>query len=238
MKVDINKNWSNLIGIIHTHISEPRKTKLLNLYNEYEERIKTMPASVKINYHSCYEGGYVQHVLNVCEASLKLAEVWKDLGTVINWTQEELIFSALNHDLGKIGDGDQVYYMPNPSDWHIKNQGALYIVNENLPFMSIHDRSLYLLQKYDIKCTYNETLAIRLHGGLYDDGTKDYLVGYNKPVTSLPYILHQADLASARIEYEKRERQISQPKITKVFRKNQQLSESNGDFADRLKNII
>jgi hypothetical protein len=202
MKVNIEQNWLGLIKVIRAHISEPRATQLIKLYTKYEDRIKRMPASTKMQFHSAFEGGYVYHVLNVINAALKINEVWIDLGVKQNYTKEELVFSALNHDLGKIGDGDEPYYIPNPSEWHVKNQGAIYTVNDKLPFMSIHDRSLYLLQKYDIKCTYNETIAIRLHGGLWDEGTKEYLVGYNKPVTSIPYIIHQADLAASRIEYE------------------------------------
>ena len=50
-------------------------------------------------------------------------------------------------------------------------------------------------------------LAIQTHDGLYDDANKKYLCSHTmpeqKPRTSLPYILHQADLMAARIEFEK-----------------------------------
>ena len=49
-------------------------------------------------------------------------------------------------------------------------------------------------------------LAIQTHDGLYDEANKKYLFAYlpeQKPRTSLPFILHQADLMAARIEFEK-----------------------------------
>jgi hypothetical protein len=49
-------------------------------------------------------------------------------------------------------------------------------------------------------------LGIQTHDGLYDEANKKYLINFSpstKPRTALPYILHQADLMAARIEFEK-----------------------------------
>ena len=49
-------------------------------------------------------------------------------------------------------------------------------------------------------------LAIKTHDGLYDAGNEKYLKGFmpeQKPRTSLPFILHQADMLAARVEWEK-----------------------------------
>ena len=48
-------------------------------------------------------------------------------------------------------------------------------------------------------------IAIQTHDGLYDSANDKYLKGYmpeQKPRTSLPFILHQADMMAARIEFE------------------------------------
>jgi hypothetical protein len=202
MKVNTEKQWEQFTMYITKYISEPRRERLLELYSHYSERIKVMPASIKAQFHSAFEGGYVYHVINVIELALKMELVWKASGVNVNWTTEELIFAAINHDLGKVGDESGPQYIPNDSQWHIKNRGELYKFNTDIPFMEVHDRSLFILQEWGIPCTYNETLAIRLHGGLWDKGTEGYLSGYNKPKTALPYILHQADLTAARIEFE------------------------------------
>jgi hypothetical protein len=49
-------------------------------------------------------------------------------------------------------------------------------------------------------------VAIQTHDGLYDEANKKYLMGFmveQKPRTCLPFILHQADLMAARIEFER-----------------------------------
>ena len=48
-------------------------------------------------------------------------------------------------------------------------------------------------------------IGIQTHDGLYDSANDKYLKGYmveQKPRTSLPFILHQADMLAARIEFE------------------------------------
>ena len=78
--------------------------------------------------------------------------------------------------------------------------------NDKLAFASVPDRSLFLLQQNNIQYTFNEMIAIQTHDGLYDEGNKKYLSAFNpgqKPRTSLPFILHQADLMASRIEFEK-----------------------------------
>ena len=53
--------------------------------------------------------------------------------------------------------------------------------------------------------TFNEMIAIQTHDGLYDQANEKYLKTFmpeQKPRTSLPFILHQADLMAARIEFE------------------------------------
>jgi hypothetical protein len=63
-------------------------------------------------------------------------------------------------------------------------------------------------------------LGIKLHDGLYDEANKPYYISYledRKLKTSLPFVLHQADLLAARVEYENRDKtpaSVSKPKPT------------------------
>jgi hypothetical protein len=46
-------------------------------------------------------------------------------------------------------------------------------------------------------------IAIQTHDGLYDEGNKKYLMAWTpeqRPRTSLPFIVHQADLMASRVE--------------------------------------
>ena len=72
--------------------------------------------------------------------------------------------------------------------------------------MSVPDRSIKLLVDNGIIPTENEWLSIKLHDGLYDPANEPYLKNWmpeTKPRTSLVYIVHQADMMAARIEFEK-----------------------------------
>ena len=98
----IQSNWEKFIGYINTYISDPRKDQLLKFYKKHEEEIMLMPASHKKAYHNAFPGGYVDHVNRVIEGALEINKVWYNFGAEQNYTIEELVFSAINHDLGKM----------------------------------------------------------------------------------------------------------------------------------------
>lgn len=202
----IQDNWGILMKRIDTYISEPRRSELKAFYEKYSERLMLMPAAHKKEYHSAFPGGYIDHVLRVVDCAIKLNKVWVEMGVDDStYTMEELIFSAINHDLGKMGDEQYESYIPQTDQWRKDKLGEDYMFNDRLAFSSVPDRGLYMLQAHGIKYTFNEMLAIQTHDGLYDEANKKYLIAFmpeQKPRTSLPYILHQADLMAARIEFE------------------------------------
>jgi hypothetical protein len=244
----IKGNWDFLMKLIDDHIEEPRRTQLKEFYNKYQERIIMMPASYKKEYHNAFPGGYVDHVIRVIVGAIKLNEVWKEMYVdQSTYTTEELVFSALNHDLGKIGDEKYESYIPQTDQWRKDKLGEDYMFNDALAFASVPDRSLFLLQQNGIQYTFNEMVAIQTHDGIYDEGNKKYLMTFNpaqKPRTSLPFIIHQADLMASRIEFEKewlpkfkgeKKAEIKTPNKFSV--KTPKLSNPDAPFANLLNNI-
>jgi len=65
----IQENWDLFISNINTHITGERQQKLLDFYNQYQERIMLMPAAHKKEYHKAFPGGYVEHVNRVVRCS-------------------------------------------------------------------------------------------------------------------------------------------------------------------------
>jgi hypothetical protein len=199
----LQENFDKLISYIDKYFEGDRKEQLKKLYMDHEERLLLMPASGNINYHNCFPGGYVDHVIRVIDMAITVNEVWESYGANMNHTQEELIFAALNHDLGKIGTEQAEQYIINPSEWHRKNQGKIYTNNPVNSFMTVPDRSLKLLSDRGIKITDNEWFGIKLHDGMYEESNKPYYVNYNPESalrTNLPYILHQADMMASKVE--------------------------------------
>jgi hypothetical protein len=244
----IKSNWDSLMSRMDAYIAEPRLSQLKEFYNKYQERIIMMPASYKKEYHNAFPGGYVDHVVRVIDCALKVNEVWKEMGVdQSTYTTEELVFSALNHDLGKIGDENYESYLPQTDQWRKDKLGEDYMFNDALAFASVPDRSLFLLQQNSIKYTFNEMVAIQTHDGIYDEGNKKYLMTFNpaqKPRTSLPFIIHQADLMASRIEFErewlpkfKGEKKIEIKAPNKFSVKTPKLSNPDAPFANLLNNI-
>ena len=203
----IQENWDIFISNIENHITGDRKQALLDFYNKYQERVMLMPAAHKKEYHNSFPGGYVEHVNRVVRCALKQAKLWEEEGCdMTTFTTEELVFSAINHDLGKMGDENYESYIPQDDKWRREKLGEDYKFNTKVPFSSVPDRGLFMLQSHGVIYTFNEMLAIQTHDGLYDVANEKYLKAYmpeQKPRTSLPFILHQADLMAARIEFER-----------------------------------
>lgn len=198
----LSENLNVLLKVIEVKISGEKRDLLLKLHEDLGDRIATAPASSKLSYHNAFIGGYVLHVLNVIKAVGLVADSWKKLGADLDFTQEEMYLSAICHDLGKIGTEEDDYYIECVEQWMIK-KGQVFVTNPKLQYMKVPERSLMLLQGRGIKLNEKEYLAIKLHDGLYEDANKAYLISYSEDYalkTSLPYILHQADLMAAKVE--------------------------------------
>ena len=199
----IEQNWNSLIQLIEDNFSGERKENLLKMYNHLKDRMMFAPASSKEHFHNAFPGGYVEHVLNITRAVKSVYQTWKDHGAHINFTEEEMIFATLHHDLGKVGDDEMDYYIPNESEWHRKNQGKIYTPNPKLQYMNVSDRSLWLLQKFDVKLNQTEYIGLKLADGLYEEGNKQYFISFTPDFelqTNLPYIIHQADMLASKTE--------------------------------------
>jgi hypothetical protein len=189
-------NYQRLLNVVEENFSGDRKDKILEMYKFFEDRIVVAPASGKPNYHFCFVGGYVEHVLHIVETAKELVKVYEKVGGTIDFTMEELVFTALHHDLGKVGDLDGEYYLPQDDDWRRKKLNEWFTQNTDISYMSVTDRALYLLQHFGIKITQQEWIGIKCSDGMYDDANIQYFKTF-KPEhafeSALPYIIHWAD---------------------------------------------
>ena len=234
----IQENWKQLIQLVEDNFTGERLEKLLKMYDYFEERMCMAPASGKEHFHNAHAGGYVEHVIHVTTSALKIKDVWEQSGATINFTDEELIFAALHHDLGKVGDLSEDYYTPNDSDWHRKNQGLVYKHNGNLQFMTVTDRALFLLQHFGIKMSEIEYIGLMLTDGMYEEANKSYYVGYGADrslKTNIAYILHQADMMATHIEadfWKRGDYAIKEVKKEEVKVKTEQSTAANQAFKE------
>ena len=119
----LEENYNKFIEALKEIVSkEIRLEKLLHMYSmdELGPNLMLSPASGNVNYHNAYEGGYIDHVMNVARNSLRMLKLYKEAGGMVDFTQEELLFSAFHHDLGKLGERGNMAYKIQESEWHRK----------------------------------------------------------------------------------------------------------------------
>ena len=203
---DIQHNYDEFIKLIEKSFVGDRKEKLLFMYSNDELGVElaTAPASMMEHWHLAKVGGYLTHIMNVVKNSFKVKKLWQDVGANIDFTDEEMVFAALHHDLGKLGDNTGTYYKPQDQGWLLK-KGELYKMNPDIQYMEVTDRALYNLQRYGITYNFKELMSIKLADGLYNESNEKYLKSFRPELrlkTNLPHIIHQADFLSCRSEYD------------------------------------
>lgn len=207
---ELEANYDRFIGIIKKYFTGERLEKLLHMYSEDElgTNLTISPASGSKHYHNAYFGGYIDHIFNVCKNSMKMKELFISQGGIVDFTDEELIFCALHHDLGKLGIKGEIHYIPNDNDWQIKNQGKLFKSNDKVTYMTLTDRTFFTLNEYGISYNEKEYFGIKLTDGMFDEDNQKYLTGHNgtkAPKYKIQYILHWADWMSTIIERQNNE---------------------------------
>ena len=201
----IQKNYDKHLKIINHYLETNRAVQCHNMIKHMEDTYVMAPASGKTWYHNAFAGGYVDHVNRVVEFAIAQHNLYEKMGGTVDYTQEQLVFAALFHDLGKIGDGDRPNYIPQTDKWRQDKLSEMYTYNPDLDFMLIPDRSLFILQKFGVRVDQKEFLGIRCHDGVFDKANEAYFfsnVESSRQKTALVSVLHTADFLASKVEYD------------------------------------
>ncbi len=168
-----------------------RSEAALALVDHLGERLALCPASSRKDFHLAEPGGLVDHSLRVLMNAMRLVKSF-------SWqvSKESLIIGCLLHDLGKVGDHENDYYVPQDSDWHRDKLGEMYKHNKEIMYMTVPDRGVWLCQHFGLKLSQDEWLSIKLNDGQYADENAPYKM--KEPM--LADIVHIADLISTKQE--------------------------------------
>lgn len=151
----LEKNYELYTTLVGKIKNEDAREALLGLCNELKDRLAAAPASTKLDYVGAYPGGLVEHSINV----LRIA---KDLNKVFaaNIQSDSLIITSLFHDIGKVGDEKNDFYIEQPSDWHRNKLGMMYDFNEEVGRIPVSQRSLWWLNNSGCPLSAEEISAI------------------------------------------------------------------------------
>jgi hypothetical protein len=190
----IEANWNKLLKLCETTLGD-RAQAALDMCDCISERLALAPASSKLSHHCAFPGGLVEHSLRVLNVAYQLVKA-----TNMNVNRQSLVLVALFHDLGKLGYAEEGtdYYVPQDSQWHRDKLGEMYKTNNDIQFMTVPHRSLFILQEFGVKLTSEEYVAIMVHDGFSLDENKKYML--KEPM--LATILSNADYISTMQEKE------------------------------------
>jgi hypothetical protein len=175
----IKKNWETYESLCKKAV----KHGMGDLLESLGERLATCPASPRADQYCAYPGGLIEHILEVTSNMRKLAKVYE-----LSLDIKSILKVGLLHDLGKVGDLNNTFYVDQDSDWHREKLGQFYKYNDELSKMSITHQTLFLLQHFGITLTREEWIAIQLSGGSHFEENRFY-VGAEP---SLGLVLQQA----------------------------------------------
>jgi len=184
-------NRENFESIVRRYIKRDGIESLLSSLAKSD--FYTAPASTV--HHNAFEGGLVEHSLNVFSEMMMHHNVGQAISRIDQSEAESIAIIALFHDVCKVG-----YYkveMRNTKDENGKwIQVPFYKVDDKFPF-GHGDKSVFMIQEH-MKLTLNEAMAIRWHMGL--SVPKEEYSSMSKAFAEFPLAL-EAHLADMRATY-------------------------------------
>lgn len=151
----LKENWDIFIGLVTNKMSDPTvKEPLIELCKKLEDRLAVCPASTKTEYIGAFPGGLVWHSLNVLKTMKDLNKIYE-----AKYSPDTLILVSLFHDLGKIGNEHEDYYLKQQSEWHHKN-GFIYEINKDINNTNIQTRTLWWLNNAGVNLSEEEIHSI------------------------------------------------------------------------------
>lgn len=145
----------------------------------------TAPASTR--FHSAYEGGLVEHSLNVYRIMMKKHFVEGEDD------RESAAICTLLHDICKAGFYE-VSFRNRKNDAGIWEKVPYYTINDKFPY-GHGEKSVFLIERF-MRLKTEEAVAIRWHMGGFDDAAKSgsFAIAHAYETYPLAVKLHLSDL--------------------------------------------
>lgn len=194
----INMHKERFIELYKTHIHREGSDKLLEFLLSKSSDFFDAPASTR--FHGNYDGGLVEHSLNVYDCLVDYLSRERVKNTYkLNYTDESIAIVALLHDICKVNcykKGTR-----NVKEDGVWKQVPTYEYNDTLPY-GHGEKSVYMISGY-MRLTREEAFAIRYHMGFA--GSEEIRnVGAAFEMFPLAFALSTADMEATYFLEEKR----------------------------------
>lgn len=154
----VQENWGIVKGLVNRIENLEAREGAIHLCDDLHDRFAVAPASTRTDYVGCFVGGLVWHSLNVLKV-MKALRTSLELESTVS--ADSMIILGLFHDLGKLGNEKDDYYLPQRSEWHREKLGQLYEINDGMGNIPVAIRSLWWLNHYKVSLSENEVYALQ-----------------------------------------------------------------------------
>ncbi|HNX64329.1 MAG TPA: HD domain-containing protein [Oscillospiraceae bacterium] len=149
------------IEIYKKNIHREGSEKLLDYLISGGSDFFSAPASTK--YHGSYEGGLLEHSLNVYDCLVNYLERTRTKEVYnMNYTDENIAIAALLHDLCKM-NFYKTDFRNSKNEQGVWEKVPYYTIDDQLPY-GHGEKSVYIITGF-MRLTREEAFAIRYHMG-------------------------------------------------------------------------
>lgn len=176
------------IALYKQYITRPGSVELLDWLISTD--FFDAPASTR--FHGDYEGGLVEHSVNVWEEMVRLMKAYPE----IKATGETVAIITLLHDLCKVGCYKTE--LRNRKENGVWKSVPVYTFNEDFCYGGHGSKSVFLIQRF-MPLSETEAVAINCHMGFSDRAPGDFSLGKAYLQYPLAWLLHVADESASYI---------------------------------------
>lgn len=156
----IAKNFEHYIKMIEAKLSSRAGYENLHKFLEsHVGEIASAPVATHLHYGGAYDGGLIEVSLQTLKFAAKLNVVYE-----ASIPADSLVVCSLLGLLGAHGTDNAEYFSWNTSEWHRKNQGAIYTINPKLANLSVPNLSLWRLASLGFILSPEEFQVIQAMG--------------------------------------------------------------------------
>jgi hypothetical protein len=184
------KKHDEFVSIFNEKIKRDGAEKLL----EYLQGSTFFTDPSAKSHHGNFDGGLVEHSLNVYHCLVKFCETYKQQFPETEFDEESIAIIGLLHDLCKIGLYKKGFRNVKNDDTGQWNKKEVYEYDDKLG-MGHGEGSVYIIQSF-MKITRPEALSVLHHMGAWSNTVKggDYSINVAQSQTPLVTLISIADM--------------------------------------------